>query len=551
MIDPKKATVGIYGIQDRDVFDHPYFVHDHSIVVMENGRVKDFLELERYTGKKNDNRMHFYIDDLVSQKKLFDPNKFDLVFTDNVVGRCFISSTGKIRFEGESISHLPVDPKQTKCWWFGKQTNAYGISHELAHVFSCLPFCGKFKNNSLLVHFDGGASVSNFSAWIYKNGKVKLIEANWDLKTISSFFNANALSFAAVKSKMAEQNSVPGKLMGLSAFGKYRSEIEEWLREHNYFQDAWHSKKHFYREAASRFNQEKNHIDNTEPFIQDIMATMQLMFEKKLIKKLRQLQEKTNARFLYYTGGSALNIKTNSLLETEALFDEIFIPPCTNDSGLALGAASYLEFLKHRQIAYHTPYINNWGIEEYQVSYSLKDIEIIAEILLQKKVLGICNSYSETGPRALGNRSIIALANSKTLAEKVSRKCKKREWYRPLAPVMLEKNLAYFTGKQEISKLSKYMLRDFHILPDRYDEIKGALHIDRTARIQTIAKKEENPFLYDLLSYLDQEKMLKALINTSFNQRGKPMVHSTKDAFRSAVNMGLNGVILNGKLFLL
>jgi carbamoyltransferase len=113
---------------------------------------------------------------------------------------------------------------------------------------------------------------------------------------------------------------------------------------------------------------------------------------------------------------------------------------------------------------------------------------------------------------------------------------------------MLSKNLECFTGSTEFSSLAKYMLRDFHIKPDKAKEIEGVVHVDGTSRIQIIQERAENPFIYDLLTHLDQNHQVKALINTSFNAKGRPIVHTEKDALEEAKEMGLELVLLNGRL---
>jgi len=137
------------------------------------------------------------------------------------------------------------------------------------------------------------------------------------------------------------------------------------------------------------------------------------------------------------------------------------------------------------------------------------------------------------------------------LAKKVSEEHKKREWYRPVAPVMLGKNTKYFTGLSETNHLSKYMLVDFEISENKRKEIEGVVHVDGTSRIQTIFERDENPYLFDLLTELDEIYNIKALINTSFNIKGEPIVHTSEGAILSAKNMKLDGVVINGKLQML
>lgn len=546
-MDKNRATLAIYGIQDRFDYEHPFYVHDHNLAIMQNGKVQHFLQQERVSRKKRDNTLHKHLKEILKEGKQLSYD-YDLVFVDNVVGRTFLTSTGVVRFEAPLNEKLVTGLEKGRCWWFGKEKEAWVLNHELAHMFSCLPFFGNFKENSLLVHFDGGASLSNFSAARFSNNKIEWLEYHWDLKPYSTLYNANALVFAIIGAKLKDQNAVPGKFMGFAGWGRYSPELEEWLRKHNFFQDIWGQTSKFFHQAKQDFGVELRSFNQKDSFMQDIAATLQQVFVKAILKKLKDLQDKTGAKTLYYTGGSALNIVANTEIIDSNIFDEVFIPPCTEDSGLALGAAAFAEWKKHGVVESHSAYLNNWSIENYEAEYDKEVIRETAELLIQKKVIGVCNGYGEAGPRALGNRSILALANSKALAKEISMEKKGREWYRPLAPVALEKNTRYFTGEATVYPLSKFMLLDFKVLPEKQPELAGALHADGTARFQTIFKRDQNPFLFDLLTYLDEDYQVKALINTSFNAGGEPIVHTEYDARRSAEKMQLDALIVNGNI---
>lgn len=546
-INQSKSTLAIYGIKDIKNSGFPVFVHDHNLSFFDEGKIKRHIQLERITRKKYDNSLDQELYALLKSEKLIQKD-FDLVFVDNVIGRAFISADGEVRFEGALNNDLQIGLEKGKCWWYGKEREAYVLNHELAHIYSCLPFFGNFKDNSLLVHFDGGASLSNFSAWTYKNGKLEKLEYHWDLKYLSSLFNANALAFAIIGAKEFDQHSVPGKLMGYASYGEYSEELEKWLVSNNYFQDIWAKKSLFFERARTDWNEDLKSFDQNSKFLQDIAATFQYIFQRDFIVKIQDLRKRTATEYLYLTGGSALNILANSEIVNKEIFKNVFIPPCTNDAGLSIGAGAFLEQIKHGKIELHNPYLNNWGLDSSDVAYSSDDLNEVIRLLLQGKVIGVCNGFGESGPRALGNRSILALANSRMLAKKVSEEHKKREWYRPVAPIMLEKNAKYFTELQQIHHLSRYMLLDFKVLSDKKDEIEGVVHVDGTSRIQTIFKRDDNPFIYDLLDILDREHQVKALINTSFNVKGEPIVHTPEDALHSAKQMKLDGVVINGKL---
>ena len=545
-MDSTLPTLGIYGIQDRTDTEYPQMVHDHNLAFIENGEVKKFLQLERISRIKRDHKFHLQLVALMHEMKWVD-QEMDVVFVDNRVGRSFISGNGQIRFEAPLSKRLTKDWEEGQLWWFNREMKSYILSHELAHIFSCLPFYGIFKENSLMIHFDGGASLSNFSAWMYRMGKIIPVEHHWELKQLTSLYNANALTFGIMGARNEDQHGVPGKLMGYAALGSYNENIEFWLRQHKWFEEAWGKHSVFLERAKADFNIDLKLFDQHNTFLQDVVATIQEVFMRETLLKIDDVNSLSNCKSLYYTGGCALNIQTNSALIESRLFENIYIPPCTDDSGLALGAAAFGEWKKDHRFQPHQAFLNNWGIENYEVNYTVDDIHEVAKLLSQGKVVGICNGNAEAGPRALGNRSLLALP-TKELARKVSVDYKQREWYRPVAPVMLEKNTKYFTGLPVIHQLSGYMLLDLPVIAEKQHEIGGVIHANGSARIQTLFKKEDNPYLFDLLVLLDEQYNVKALINTSFNARGEALVHTCEDALKSAKNMGIDAVVLNGKL---
>jgi carbamoyltransferase len=552
----KRATLAIYGIKDRHSFKYPGYTHDHNICLMQDGEVIQYLLLERYTRKKYDNRLDLFIEELIDSNLLELPDDFDLVSVNSFVGNAFISSNGRLRFEASIKSKLSTKLEKGFAFfqsqlWEGKELTAYNCPHELAHVASCIPFFGGFKENSLLISFDGGSSVSNFSAFHFKNSKIELLEDHWELGYLSKFFNDNALNFNVLGAKSGEHCSVPGKLMGYAGYGCYDLKIENWLKENDYFRTYQKNTDAILQSIKKTFGISITDFDSKNHFFQNIAATFQHIFERDFIHKIAQLQAKTKAEYLYYAGGCALNIVTNTKIIGKQIFKDVFIPPCCNDSGLSLGAAAFLEWQKGNPIKLHSSYLCNVGLENAKNEpITNKLIEEIAEVILKGGIVGICNENAEVGPRALGNRSLIALANNKEIAQKLSMEVKKREWYRPVAPIMLTE-VAEIVTEQSIHHLSKYMLLDFTIKPAFARELEGIIHANNTARIQTISSENENPFMFRLLHFLYQNYHILALINTSFNAQGEPIVHSESDAIQSAKIMNLNGLVINNQFFIL
>lgn len=549
-----KPTLAIFGIKDRFQSDRPTFVHDHNLCLMQNGKILQYLQLERFTRRKYDNRLDEFIEDLIDNKLLDLPEDFDLVNVNVFAGNSFLSKSGRLRVESNLQKELKADFDEAKAWfqsenWKGKEINAYECSHELAHIFSCLPFWGKFKENSLLVSFDGASSLCNFSAWHFINEQIKPLEYHWELGYLSKFFNDNPLTFGVLNATKEDHCSVPGKLMGYASWGNYREDIELWLKANEYFKNHWKQENVIFQSIKDNFGITINEFDNKISFLQDIAAAFQHIFERDFIAKIADLQKKVNADYLYYAGGCALNIVTNTKLISQNLFKDVFIPPCCNDSGLSLGAAAFLEWKKGNDIRIHLPYLCNIGLPNQKTAdISNGLIKQTAEILLNGGIIGICNGNAEVGPRALGNRSLLALANNKEIARKLSMDVKKREWYRPVAPIMLDE-VAKQVTVQPMHHLAKYMLLDFNVKPEFQNDLAGGIHANQTARIQTITSESDNPFMFRLLYYLHKNHNIPALINTSFNAQGEPIVHTPEQAMQSAKRMNLQGVIINNQLY--
>ncbi len=549
-----KPILAVYGIKDRGTYPRPTFVHDHNMALLTGGKIEQYLHLERFSRLKHDNRLDEFIEDLLINDIFKLPRDFEVVFVNSFEANSFISKAGRVKFESAKLFTNPPQlvencfSRFTIWTWDGKEVPAYMLSHELAHVFANMPFFGGLRDNSLLVHFDGGASVGNFSAFLYRDGQLQHIESHWKLSYLSKLFNDNALSFYLLGEKPFAHLSVPGKLMGFAAYGTPNEELANFLRENNYFRNIWDNPQIFFDRVRQRFGIQLTEFDTHNKFLQDIAATIQWIFTTETLRKLTQLQEKYKADYLYYAGGSALNIVTNTKIVESGLFKDVFIPPATNDSGLSLGAVAYLAWNKGETIKTHSPYLNNVATDiNPDENYPPVLIRKVAELIMQGKVIGIARDWGEAGPRALGNRSIIARPDSKELAQKVSMHHKRREWYRPIAPIMLKELADKVTGKN-VHHLARFMLLEYKILPEFSKQLEGVIHVDGTSRIQTLTSRSENPFMWDLLTYLWENYGLYGLINTSLNIRGEPIVHTSTDALRSAKKMQLDAVVIGNEL---
>ena len=535
-------TVGIYGIADTTHGTRPTYTHDHSVAFMRDGRVLAVVQLERWTGAKHDNRLPATITDLLEHFVPSDePVRF--VSVNAFVGSSFISTDGNLRIEPRSRPGISSELVPADVHWYPgglrrRPAEGWVLSHEAAHLCSLLPFVGAFEDGALGAHIDGGASDSASSFWAIEGGRPVLREASWDLlKDVVNNFNVNPGVRAILGFPSSEHLSIPGRLMGYAALGTPRDELRTWLEARNWLLD------HSDENAAAALKRRIGSVDLRDTACQDLCATLQHAFEERVTREVTA--RRAGAKTLYLAGGAALNIPTNAALQHH--FQDVWVPPCTNDSGLALGAAAWVEHLDHGRLPTHGPFL---GAFDCPAGEPPEDaIPEIAEHLLRGEVWGIYSGASEVGPRALGHRSIVARTDDPAIRVRVSETIKRREWYRPVAPILCEaaaREVLHTTAAD--SQLSRWMLGAWPVRGAWQAALGGVLHADGSVRAQVVRDDGTNTWMHALLHHLWAEQGVPALINTSFNGPGQPIVQRRAEARAAASTLGLDGVAEHGSL---
>ncbi|HEY3175354.1 MAG TPA: carbamoyltransferase [Candidatus Polarisedimenticolia bacterium] len=273
----------------------------------------------------------------------------------------------------------------------------------------------------------------------------------------------------------------------------------------------------------------------------DIAASVQKVTEEVMLRQARDLHKRTGMTKLCMAGGVALNCVANGRVVRETPFKEIFVQPAAGDAGGAVGVAAYIyhmilgnERTKVWRHAFLGPSYSGDEIRAYIEKqgqpfkeYSREDLlRATAKLIDGQNVVGWFQGRMEFGPRALGNRSILADARNPANKDVVNLKIKFRESFRPFAPTVLaEKAAEYF----ELDCESPYMLLVAQVRPDKR-HIPSVTHVDGSARIQTITR-EQNPTYYDLVAEFEKLTGCPVIINTSFNVRGEPIVCTPHDAY--------------------
>lgn len=249
---------------------------------------------------------------------------------------------------------------------------------------------------------------------------------------------------------------------------------------------------------------------------------------------------------LLISGGCGLNCDWNSRWRDSRLFSDVFVPPVANDSGCAIGTAIEAQYVlsgcaKISWTVYSGPEFISEDMPEKFVERPL-DYEHIADLLAHEKVIAWVQGRSEIGPRALGNRSLLASPFSQTTKQRLN-KIKQREWYRPIAPVCLEEDAHRLFNVDGTSPFMLYFQTVCHA------QLQAISHVDGSARVQTVSRSQ-NPELYDLLNAFKRRTGFGVLCNTSLNRKGHGFINRSSDLFAFADERGIDAVVVNSRSYL-
>lgn len=291
---------------------------------------------------------------------------------------------------------------------------------------------------------------------------------------------------------------------------------------------------------------------------EDLAWRVQDDTEKVLLARARWLRETTGAKNLVMAGGVALNCVANGRVAREAGFDNVWIQPAAGDDGIAIGCAYYgwLQILKQqRNFVMDHSYVGRRYSDQEAASALQKFLVRIqvdavksdnvardtARLLADQKVIGWFQDRSEFGPRALGNRSLLADPRKPEMKDILNSRVKHRQAFRPFAPIVLAERMKdVFEGEED----SPFMLIAKPVRPEWRDRIPAIVHVDGTARVQTV-REATNPMLYRLLKEFEALTGVPVLINTSFNIKGEPIVETPEDAVACFLNTGIDNLILH------
>ncbi len=449
------------------------------------------------------------------------------------------------------------------------------FDHEECHAVSSY-VTSPFYDDVLLITMDGHGDHNCFSrAYVVKNGSMKLVSESispdkflhftgkytryWDECSIGGMYTYFTWKLGFTP------NADEGKVEALAAFGNHKNEIYDKLWKcFSIFENEINIGIRVHKEEAEiLFSQDEfNTFMNTYKK-EDIAAAIQKFLEEFMLIYIKKLMDRTGIKNLCFSGGVFANVILN-LRVFEELTPNIYIIPAMADDGSGEGACyaaclndgKSLDDLKWLKEKKYMPYFGtsysreqileslnrNTGIQVTDMKDSWP--EKAADLVAQGKVGAIFHGRMEWGPRALGNRSIIADCRDPEITKKINGSIKNRPLFQPFCPSILEEERERLFEK---SYSNKHMTCAFRMKQEFRDKIPASVHVDGTGRAQFVEEKD-NPMYYRYLKELKKLTGFGVSINTSFNKHGRTIVETPEDALRDFLDTNMDFVMLEGYL---
>ena len=568
------------------------YYHDSAAALVVDGEIDSAVQEERFTRIKHDSNFPVNSIKYILKKNKIKLNEIDYIvfyekpflkferlletYLDNVPFglKSFLKSmpiwAKEKLFQKQNIFKELKNIDQN----FKDKSKLKFVEHHVSHAASAYypsPF-----NDAIIFTADGVGEWATTTIGIGKENKIDLLKEIIYPDSLGLLYSAFTY-YCGFKVNDGEY-----KLMGLAPYGKpiYKDLIYKNLV--SVYQDGTFklNQKFFdYSTGLTMVNSNfeslfgrkiKKSDEKIDQFYMDVAASIQLVLEEIILKICKNIKAEYKISNLCLAGGVALNCVINGKIVKEKIFKNVWIQPAAGDAGGALGSALYLwnnlelngdKKIKRQNIdimkgSYLGPSYNNDEVKffldqmnaKYQYMEEENLLNFVAKKISEEKIFGWFQGKMEFGPRALGNRSIIADPTSIDMQKNLNLKIKFRESFRPFAPAILEeevKNWFKLDCKSPYMLMVSDVLDDKRIEPSLAEEkfsgieklkvkrsiIPAITHVDFSARIQTVNKKD-NDLFYKLIKKFYEIKKVPILVNTSFNIKDEPIVNTIEDAYR-------------------
>lgn len=580
-----------------------FFYHDSAAVLLADGLPIAMAQEERFSRKKNDSDFPKRAINFVLESGGLKARDLDYVVfyekpflkLERILKTSLAAFPSAPNLFRESTKHLFLD----KIWIRDLISREIGVNpqkilfseHHLSHAASSF-LASPFENSAILT-IDGVGEWAVNTIGIGEGNQIKI------LKEIH-FPHSLGLLYSAFTAFLGfEVNEGEYKVMGMAPYGKprYLNEVKKLIKLFNdgsyklnleYFSfqrslDKTFSNKfvqlfgkprdrrakfftratgwpRYFGEKPSGSEYEKLALEQER--YADIAASVQCLLEEAVINLAKEAYRLTGLKKLCFSGGVALNSVANWKIIENTPIEEMFIQPAAGDAGGALGAALliyYSTFNKPRKfLMNHAYYGKEYSLAELKsfiqknnikADFIENDNELLertAGAITEGKVIGWFQGKFEWGPRALGNRSILADPRRADMKDIVNTKIKFREPYRPFAPSVLAEEAEEFFEIPQAQKHypARFMLYVVNVKEDKQDLIPAITHVDGTARPQLVYQ-EESPLYWKLINKFYQKTSIPLMLNTSFNLKGEPIVNTPEDAFSTFQRSEIDILVLD------
>lgn len=486
-------------------------------------------QIERYSRRKHNIPWHMDVyshqSELINMNQ--DDNDFMLKFYDEYHKPeehevfAFTTTKGGVSLLADrAIYYEFFDFKPKNLWDYAMVDNVYYIDHHQSHAAYAYMDSGFRKSDILAI--DGRGWHYN-CVFFDKDGNMTDLSDKMNIGILWNYFSKQ-LGFGHLGA---------GKLMGLAGYGKYNIKIHMIIDEYN--------KNNLKHKMDLKKNRRAEYHLRIDPFpedtektlqhirIEDVAYTLQYATQELIDEHVLPLKSCNN---LCIAGGVAYNGYMNE--EFTKTYKKVHVPPAPGDEGQSIGTYIHADYTLNKNR--HKPTVYSGKEYEY-IGTEKVDYKEVAQAIADGAVVGWYQGKCESGNRALGNRSILADPRDPDIKDRINHTIKKREDFRPFAPSVMEEHYKeYFDTNQP----SPYMSR---IMPVISDKIPGVTHVDGTARIQTLNRKQ-NPKYYDLIKEFYKITGIPMLLNTSFNCK-EPIVETPEEAIRTFENTELDLLVIN------
>lgn len=544
--------------------------HDASACLVKNGKILAMVEEERFIRQKYAfDRIPINAIGYCLKEVGVTPDDIDVVAFGWDYRLMYKLREKKFDYTNDQILDV-VFPK--KYFRYNKKPKFVIVPHHLAHAASTFFTSG--LNEATILVVDGQGEDESTTIAHGKGNKISILKS-FSIKNSLGYF------YESINKYIGFHYLDSGKTMGLAPYGKvninfrnieinsngYEVKFKKKFRYDSLHLDEqeilvalWHDELKKYVKYPNKVeyifdknsNKVKTHFDIPQPY-KNLAASAQAALEKTLIHLVKVAIKMTNIKNVCLSGGVALNCVANGKLLQNTPINNLFVFPAANDAGVSTGAALYAAAIYDKKAKfskmthpYFGPGYTNKEVEKILKSRKIrytkpKDIcETTAKLLAENKIIGWFQGRMEIGPRALGNRSILANPLVKSNWKRVNI-IKGRELWRPLAPSVLDE---YKDEYFEKAVYSPFMLIALQVKKDKRSVIPAVVHVDGSSRPQTVSKRVNIKF-WNLIYQFYKLTGVPVILNTSFNGPGEPIVCNLQGAIATFYNSSLDRLIVD------